>query len=83
MMHDRTPHRRDPLGFDIRWRLERRLAWYGTRSLSIGDVRVLDERTLLASLRREGCDVRSYEIDVETGSMRLSRARPAFAVAAE
>jgi hypothetical protein len=55
------------------WLLRRRLAWYGFRSVKVGQLRKLSEHTLLVDLLHTcGTLVCRIEIDRQSGAIRRS-----------
>jgi hypothetical protein len=61
---------------NMRWLLQRRLAWYGFRSISVGSLRELTEETVLADLRRaDGLLICRVELDRESGMLDVPAGR--------
>jgi hypothetical protein len=55
---------------NTRWLLQRRLAWYGLRSVSVGSLRDLTDKTVLADLRRaNGILICRIQVDRENAML--------------
>lgn len=63
---------RDALTADtVRQRMEHRLAWQGNPNIKLGEVRIMDEDTILAEIvTQDGSLVQRYEINRQYGWMR-------------